>query len=166
MEFLDYVNDRDEVIGSAPRSEVYEKRLLHRIVHVLVFNKNRELALQRSSDNKEFCPGHWGTSAGGHVQSGEAYQEAALRELEEELEVTLPLEFMFKDFYEDAQRGLRKILVTFKTSYNGPFLINKNEVQDIHFFSLNKIQEMINDGEKFHTELLFLLEKHFGIKRA
>lgn len=165
MEFLDYVNDNDEVIGSASRSEVYEKKLLHRIVHVLVFNKIGELALQRSSDNKEFCPGHWGTSAGGHVQSGEDYQEAALRELEEELEVTLPLEFMFKDFYADG-RGLRKILVTFKTSYDGPFLINKNGVQDIQFFSLDNVQKMINNGEMFHPELLFLLEKHFGIKRA
>ena len=38
MEILDQVNENDEVIGNASRDEIYDKKLMHRIVHVLVFN--------------------------------------------------------------------------------------------------------------------------------
>ena len=37
-EIFDVVNERDEVIGRAPRSEVHARGLLHRATHVLVFN--------------------------------------------------------------------------------------------------------------------------------
>ena len=38
IEYFDIVNDRDEVIGRAPRPEVHAQRLLHRAVHILVFD--------------------------------------------------------------------------------------------------------------------------------
>ena len=37
-EIFDVVNERDEVIGHEPRSEVHRLGLMHRAVHVLVFN--------------------------------------------------------------------------------------------------------------------------------
>ena len=39
IEYFDIVNDRDVVIGRAPRAEVHAKRLLHRAVHILVFDR-------------------------------------------------------------------------------------------------------------------------------
>ncbi len=165
MEFLDIVNEKDEVIGKAPRDEIYNKLLTHRIVHVLIFNKKQEMALQLRS-NVSFCPNHWCTSAGGHVKSGETGVDAAERELEEELGVKTKLESFSKDIYVDNFRrtGLKKILITFKSLYNGPFKINPEEVEKIEFFNLKKIQEMVNNKEKIHPELLFLLRKHFAVK--
>ena len=46
-EIFDVVNERDEVVGQAPRSEVHAKKLLHRAVHVLVFNSHGQLFLHR-----------------------------------------------------------------------------------------------------------------------
>jgi len=165
MEFLDIVNEKDEVVGKAPRDEIYNKLLTHRIVHVLIFNKKQEMALQLRA-NVNFCPHHWCTSAGGHVKSGEQPEYAAQRELQEELGVNPKLEFFSKDIYVDNFRGtgLKKILITFKSTYSGPFKINPEEVEKIEFFTLEKIQTMIDSGEKFHPELLFLLRKHFGVK--
>ena len=37
-EIFDVVNERDEVVGQQPRSEVHRLGLMHRSVHVLVFN--------------------------------------------------------------------------------------------------------------------------------
>ena len=70
MEYIDVVNDRDEVVGEVSRKDLYKKALLHRIVHVLVFNKKEELALQLRSDKMSYRPLYWSTSAGGHVQKG------------------------------------------------------------------------------------------------
>ena len=121
------------------------------------------MALQLRSKDKSFCPGYWSTAVGGHVQSGETYEEAVLREFKEELGTKTEIIFAYKDLYNDSM-GLQKFLVTFKSVSNGPFKVNPKEVEKVEFFSLDKIQEMINDGEKFHPELLFLLEKHFEIK--
>ena len=175
MEFLDIINDQDNVIGKASKQEVYEKLLTHRIVHILIFNDKNEMALQMQSKNKRFCPLHWSTAVGGHVRSGETYEQAALREMGEEIGISTKIEPVFKDnyIYTDEydhyygnkvgpRKGLKKILFTFKTVYNGPFNVNPKEVKQIEFFSLDNIKDMIGK-EKFHPELLFLLKKHYNI---
>jgi isopentenyldiphosphate isomerase len=162
MEVLDVVNDKDEVIGEASIKDIYEKKLFHRIVHILIFNKKGEMALQLRSKYKSFCPGYWSTSVGGHVQKGETPEQGALRELREELGVNNKIEFAFKDLYEGDKNVPKKFLITFKTTHNGPFKINPEEVEKIEFFSMEKIRKMIKQGEKIHPELLFLLKKHFS----
>ena len=61
--------------------------LLHKVVHVLVFNDAGNLLLQKRSMNKDVAPGKWDTSVGGHVSPGEDLKTAALREMKEELGV-------------------------------------------------------------------------------
>jgi len=163
MEFIDVVDENDKVVGSASQKEVYKKLLPHRIAHVLVFNEGGEMALQMRSATKGFCPLHRSTTAGGHVQSGETYEQAALREMREEIGTSIAVEKIGKDLYIDSGRGLKKFLYTFKASSNGPFKVDHNEVERVEFFDLDKIQQMIKAGEKFHPELLFILEKRFGV---
>ncbi len=165
MEIMDIVNENDEIVGSASKKEIYEKRLLHRIVHIFIFNDRNEMALQLQGKNKKFCPLHWNTAAAGHPRSGESHEEAALRELEEEIGIRTDIDLKFKDIYEYKDRqGLKKILITFKGNHNGPFTVNPLEVEKAEFFTMDKIQKMIGNGEKFHPELLFLLRKHFNVR--
>jgi isopentenyldiphosphate isomerase len=97
-EFFDVVNDRDEVIDRKPRTEVHRLGLLHRAVHVLVFNSRGALFLQKRSMAKDRQPGLWDSSTSGHVDSGEDYDAAALRELQEEIGLKLAVapERLFK----------------------------------------------------------------------
>ncbi len=167
MEMMDVVDDNDVVVGKASQKEVYEKFLTHRITHVLVFNRKGEMALQLRSKAKSFMPGFWSTTAGGHVQQGETYEQAALREMKEEIGIEPNLSFLSKDLYLDWTREnkLKKFLGTFKATSEVSFKTNP-EVERIEFFSLDKIREMVGAGKKFHPELLFLLEKHFGINKV
>jgi len=159
MEILDIVDKEDNIIGQAPKDEAYAKKLPHRIVHILIFNDQGKMVLQKRAA-VSFCPHHWSTAVGGHVQSGEKYEAAALREYEEELGTKSELKFFSKDFYEIP--GIpNKFLVTFKANFNGPFNPDPEAVEDVGFFDMDEIKDMINKGEKFHPELLFLLEKYF-----
>jgi len=54
-------------------------------VHVFAFNKRGDLLLQKRSPLKDLCPGLWDSSVSGHLDSGEDYATAAVRELEEEM---------------------------------------------------------------------------------
>lgn len=94
VEMLPVVDGDDRVVGTAPRSEVHAQGLLHRAVHVLLFNSAGQVYLQRRSLNKDTHPLKWAASASGHVDPGEDYQPAAARELAEELGVRPKLSFV------------------------------------------------------------------------
>jgi len=87
-EVFDVVDEADEVTGQATRSEVHAKKLLHRAVHVFVVNRHGDLLLQKRSRFKDMHPGVWDSSVSGHLDAGEDYTTAAVRELEEEMGIT------------------------------------------------------------------------------
>ncbi len=154
------VSEEDQVIGSVTQAEMIAQKLLHRIAHIFVFNERGEMALQLRSAKKSFCPLHWSTSVGGHVQTGESYEFAALREYSEELGVTSPLTALGKDRYT-AVNGLPIFFMTFHTIHSGPFVINPEEVERVEFFPLEEIPRLLSRGEKFNPELTYLFQKYF-----
>lgn len=91
-EMLDVVDANDNVVGRATRAEVHQWGLLHRAVHVFLFNPSGEVYVQRRSMSKDRFPGFLDSSAAGHVDPGETYQSAAVRELEEELGIETEIE--------------------------------------------------------------------------
>ncbi|MEY3828744.1 MAG: hypothetical protein RL636_445 [Verrucomicrobiota bacterium] len=84
-EVFDVVDDQDVVIGSCPRSEIHRRQLRHRAIHIFWLRADGQLCLQRRSYAKDNCPGQVSTSCAGHVDSGETYPVAAVRELREEI---------------------------------------------------------------------------------
>lgn len=97
-ELFDVVDEADRVIATATRADVHRRGLRHRSAHILVFDADGRLYLQRRSFSKECSPGLWDTSAAGHLSAGEDYAAAARRELAEELGLGngQPLEPLFK----------------------------------------------------------------------
>ena len=87
-EIFDVVDENDHVTGTATRAEVHAKKLLHRAIHVLVLNKRGDVLLQQRSLLKDAHPGVWDSSVSGHLDSGEDYHPAAIRELGEEMGIT------------------------------------------------------------------------------
>ena len=88
LELLAIVDEDDEVVGSKTRREIHQAGLRHRAVHILVFNTQGHVCLQKRSMTKDVNPGAWDTSSAGHVDFGETYETAAKRELEEELGIS------------------------------------------------------------------------------
>jgi 16S rRNA (adenine1518-N6/adenine1519-N6)-dimethyltransferase len=86
----------DRVLRPASRAEVHGDNLLHRAVHILIFNGRGEVYLQKRAPTKDRHPLLWDSSAAGHVGAGEEYDAAAKRELREELGIDVPLERVVK----------------------------------------------------------------------
>ncbi len=84
-EIFDICDENDRVIGQARRADVHAQKLLHRAVHIWVFLPDGRLVTQRRSASKDEYPLALTSSASGHLDSGEDYQTAAVRELGEEL---------------------------------------------------------------------------------
>ena len=88
-EWFDVVNERDEVVRQATRREVHATGLWHRAVHILVFDATGRVFLQKRSMLKDLSPGLWDSSCSGHLDAGEDYDAAAIRELGEEIGIKL-----------------------------------------------------------------------------
>jgi len=127
-EIFDVVNERDEVVGQATRAEVHARGLLHRAVHVLVFNARGEVFLQKRSMAKDKSPGLWDSSASGHVDSGEDYSACAIRELREEIGLVLeePLGRLFK--LTACQATDQEHVWVYRCVAEGPFTLNPREI--------------------------------------
>jgi len=87
-EVLDVVDQNDTVIGQAEREECHKDFLRHRAIQVFVLDLRGRIFVQKRTKTKDVFPGLYEASCSGHVQAGEAYLQAAARELAEELGVT------------------------------------------------------------------------------
>lgn len=94
QELFDVCDADDRVIGQAPRGEVHARKLLHRAVHIWVFNSQGEFLLHRRSASKDESPRCYTSSASGHLSAGEDYAPAAERELAEELGLSGRLDYV------------------------------------------------------------------------
>src|SRR5215207_3811769 len=130
-EWFDVVNERDEVIRRATRREVHATGLWHRAVHILVFDAAGLVFLQKRSMLKDLSPGLWDSSCSGHLDAGEDYDVAAVRELGEEIGVKLnPGELPTRLFRIEAceQTGWEFVWV-YRLRYVGPLVLDPLEVQ-------------------------------------
>jgi isopentenyldiphosphate isomerase len=145
-ELYDVYDEAGRRLGRAPRAEVHRNPgLIHRAVHVLVFNRRGELLLQKRAATKDIEPGRWDTSVGGHLDAGEEWLAAAGREMQEELGVAPGELVHLYDFRYRSELETEDIR-TYRTEHEGPFHPNPEEVEALRFFSLDEIRRRLGTG--------------------
>ncbi|MBE2179320.1 MAG: ribosomal RNA small subunit methyltransferase A [Chthoniobacterales bacterium] len=140
-ERFDVVDEDDRTIGTELRSVVHDRNLLHRAVHILVFNDAGELLLQKRSAWKDRAPSVWDSSAAGHLEPGEDYAAGATRETEEELGIRPDLQPLGK--IRACSNTGREFVEVFRARHDGPFVLPPAEIEDAMFFPLFIIRDWI-----------------------
>lgn len=153
-EMIDIVNERNEVIGSAPRKGIHGTGLRHRSVHIFLIDSKGRIWLEKRAGSTDTYPGYYNSSAAGHVSRGETYLQGAQREVEEEL----------------GMRGLKldeRRLLQASSETSNEFVMfytaksdkspRKHEMTDSLIpCSVKEIDRMIADGERFVPIFLLL----------
>lgn len=145
-EMLEIVTPEGRVIGTAPRSEAHgNNALLHRVVHVFVFDPAGRLLLQKRSMNKDVAAGKWDTSVGGHVDPGESVEAAAAREMAEELGIEhVPLTFMYSYIHTNPFES--ELVYSHSCVYDGPVEFNPEEIDAVAHFDPAYIKANLGGG--------------------
>ncbi|MCX6878623.1 MAG: 16S rRNA (adenine(1518)-N(6)/adenine(1519)-N(6))-dimethyltransferase RsmA [Verrucomicrobia bacterium] len=132
-EILDVVDAHDQVIGTATRAQVHAKSLLHRAVHVHVYNPHGDLLLQQRSRLKDVHPGRWDSSVAGHLEAGETYLTAATRELDEEMGIREVVPEEVARLNACAATGWEHVRV-YRACYEGPLHFPCAEIEAAVWF--------------------------------
>ena len=157
-ELFDVVNEKDNVVGQRWRSVVHRDGLLHRAVHVWVFNAAGQLLLQMRSETKDEFPSTWTSSASGHLDAGESYQSAAVRELEEELGISADLRFIEK--LPAGPETAQEFTALFITRHEGPFTPHEKEVAGLEWWDVDEAARAAAEyPDRFSPPLRTLLQQ-------
>lgn len=158
------VDKNDNVIGSAEKLDVLQKGLIRRIVRIFLFNSKGELFLQWRSKKMETYPETWDQSAGGHVDEGETYLQAAKRETSEELGIHVEnFEEIGKCYLEDDYKGrkIKEFSMVYKIVYDGDISIDNDEVAKGMWFSLEEVDRLVDESpEKFPDAFIRIYKKY------
>ncbi len=154
-ELVDVVDDDDRVVHTVTRAEMRANRLQHRAVSIAVFGSDARLLVHRRADTKDVWPGMWDLAAGGVVAAGEEYDNAARRELAEELgiEVTT-MEYLGEGRFADDAVAL--IGRGYRCVHDGPFTFTDGEIAEVRWVDGAGLQSLMAT-ERFVPDNVALL---------
>lgn len=140
------VDNEDKIIGVEEKSLAREKGLIRRVSRVLLFNQNEELLIHKRSAHGSLS-NRWNQSASGHVDEGETYEQAAYRELEEELGLTdIKLKEVDYFYNEETATGRRspKFNKVYVGAYNNqPISPDSGEISEVKWISSQDLNAWI-----------------------
>ena len=159
-ESVAWVDAQDRLLGSLPRAELRERRLIGRCTFILLFNPAGELCVHRRTLSKALYPGYWDVAAGGMVDAGEDYAQAAARELEEELGIAgVALRGHGRFFYDAPDNRLWGAVYSAVSA--APLRLQPEEVLEAAFQPLAEVRARIA-GEPFCPDSLQALRLYLG----
>jgi isopentenyldiphosphate isomerase len=172
MEILSIVNENDEVIGQEDRKVIHQKGLRHREVHVWFVTRDHKVIFQKRGLHKETFPGLFDATVGGHVEIGESYEDAAIREAQEETGIIIPKDKLF--FVQNAKTETHDNLAglqnnTFKMTYSyvcdidvSSLKLEDGDALGFEAFSIDELENISEDNRKKFIKR-FLSEEYINL---
>jgi len=152
QELLDIVDENDNVIGQDTKENKFSKGLISRTaVCFLKDGKNKLIIVKRSPTKKSF-PNRYDLSVCGNVRSGETYEHAIKREINEELGIDCNVEVLEKIFnqFDENGKNLRYFTTVFLGSWNGDVHPNEESIE-LKRLGIKDIEEMVTKNKDQFT---------------
>ena len=163
------VDEKDQICGYKNKIDCHMgEGILHRAFSILIFNKNKELLLQKRSRDKMLWPLTWSNSCCSHPRKGESYKQASERRMLEELGFSTPLTYLYRFQYQAQYKNKgseNELCSVFIGRHDGEVIINQNEIDEWKFISIPDLEHelAIKPGEYtpwFKIEWKRIKEEH------
>ena len=155
VEYFQTYSDAGELRDLVPRNQVHALGLWHCSAHVLLFNAEDELLLQRRSKDKDLYPNCWDYSVGEHLVPGETFRQGVERGLLEELGLQVNTLVSWGEVKRETWSGIgfidRSIFQGFVARANGDLAIMGGEVAQVKWVSLSELSKLLESEVAFFT---------------
>ena len=177
-EYIDILNDNGELSGkTCLKSEAHKNGFFHQSAHIWIFDKNKNVLIQKRAADKDTFPNLWDISVAGHISAGELPIDAAIREIEEEVGMKITKN-QLQYIGTSTNKVLHKIDLTdyelhhvyiCSINFNIETLkIQQEEVAKIKMIALNKLISKVNSnnnkfvphGNDYYTFVFDEIKKH------
>ena len=149
------VSEQDEVLGVMEKMQAHQEGILHRAFSVFLFNEAGEMLLQKRAAGKYHSPNQWTNAVCSHPRIDESYLEGANRRMSEELGIDAELREKFHFIYKaDVGQDLweHELDHVFTGSFSGDVNLNKDEVAEIRYISMEDLDNEMNEHPENFTE--------------
>lgn len=140
-DLVDVLDDQGRPVGITTRRDMRRRRLPHRCVYLLVFNRRGELFVHLRTATKDVYPSHWDVAVGGVLAAGESFDVGVRREALEELGVAVEPEPLFPFHYGDT--ATVAFAHVYRTCHDGPFQLQPEEVVRGEFLPLAEVLQRV-----------------------
>lgn len=139
----------------------------HMVVHVIIFNSKGQMLIQQRQSCKKSFPDAWDISVGGCAIQGESSQQAAMREVREELGLAIDLSQTPPDMTLAFPGGFDDMYIVEMELEPVKLRLQEEEVQAVRWAEREEILAMLRSGEFVSyrpglIEVLFDLRDHNG----
>ena len=161
QEYIEEVDWKENIIAVHPKEKLKEKMFPHKVSLIIPRTPGGLFALCRRAVDKHPFPDTWCCAVGGKVLAKESFQDAAKREMKEEIKVNTPLTQVAKFAYNKPD--YQAIFTVFTTKYEIPlnnYTLDPTEIQYVRAFTLNEIKTKVRQTpHEFAPTFLAALEE-------
>ena len=147
-----HVDENDQPIGSIGRDDSRATGARYRIVRVSVEDEEGNILLQRRLETKKSYPGCWDTAAGGNIEYGESYEDAAARELREETGIDggelTEVAYFYGETVNSSGDKMNRFTKVYRTfaSKTTPLIPQPEEVAELVWVTPQGLADIITEG--------------------
>ncbi|WP_299124472.1 NUDIX domain-containing protein [uncultured Winogradskyella sp.] len=160
-EYIDIVNSSGEPTGkSALKSEAHKNGWYHNTIHLWLYTTKGEILLQQRSHKKVIYPLLWDVSVAGHIDSGETFISAALRETKEEIGLQLEANhlqkigvFLHETNYAEGKikdNEYHQVYISELHIDINELLPQEDEVEALKLVSFEEFEDLLTNSESNH----------------
>ncbi len=162
-EILDLVDNNDNIIGQMERGEVYKNNLHNfRVINCFIKNHEGKLWIPLRQHDKRMFPGCLDISCGGHVSSGESYEEAFRKEMAEELNIDIDsVKYIVLGTCNPGSDGTSSFMTVYELTQDEVPNYNPDEFQSYEWISPAELTTKIEGGIKSKDDLIKLVKKFY-----
>ncbi|WP_100613082.1 NUDIX hydrolase [Confluentibacter lentus] len=150
-EYIDVADASGKLLGiSELKSVIHQKGLYHHTAHIWLYTKKGEILLSQRSALKSICPLMWDVSVAGHIDAGESIINAAIRECQEEISLTLSESDLIKigvfECFQSYESGIidNEFHNTFIAELKVPLSKLKPQMEEVEALKLVSFDECEN----------------------
>jgi isopentenyldiphosphate isomerase len=142
-ELIDEVDRSGNVIATHPISRLKERMFFHNASLIIPAAEGNKIIIARRAKDKQPYPGTWVCGVGGHARSGESAEDAAKREMQEEIGRSYPIKKVTSFVYDKEYKAIFTLFTTTIPVSPDELSLDPREIQYCKAFTVGEVMRMI-----------------------